>query len=110
MYGKAVTRTYVGRTIAIMPRLPRICQGTNPIPDVSGCKYKNDNGWLASQRYNSMSPQLAWLDILLRSGGRPRKLTEIVLELVDAATMENDETTAKELYIILQQRGVVISL
>ena len=57
-----------------------------------------------------MSPQLAWLDILLRSGGRPRKLTEIVLELIDAATMENDETTAKKLYIILKQRGVVISL
>ena len=45
---------------------------------------------------------MAWLDILLRSGGRPRKLTEIVLQLIDAATME---TTAKELCIILQQHG-----
>ena len=50
-----------------------VCQGTNQIPDVSGCKCRGDNGCFASQRYNnSMSPNCvailvslpkAWLDI-----------------------------------------------
>ena len=58
--------------------------------------------WCHYQRHGSILP--------LQSVGRPRKLTEIVLQLIDAAVMENDETTAKELHIFPQQLGVVISL
>ena len=69
---------------------------------ITPCRQTVWRFWCHYQRHGSILP--------LQSGGRPRKLTEIVLQLIDAAMMENDETTAKELCIILQQHGVVISL
>ena len=69
---------------------------------ITPCRQTVWRFWRHYQRHGSILP--------LQSGGRPRKLTEIVLQLIDAAMMENDETTAKELRIILQQHRVVISL
>ena len=41
-------------------------------------------------------------------GSIPQKRTETVLQLIDAVMMVNDETTAKELKILLQQHGIVV--
>ena len=68
---------------------------------ITPCRQTVWQFWRHYQSHGSILP--------LQSGGRPRKLTEIVLQLIDAAMMENDETTAKELRIILQQHRVVIS-
>ena len=43
-------------------------------------------------------------------GSIPQKRTETVLQLIDAVMMVNDETTAKELKILLQQHGMVVSV
>lgn len=69
---------------------------------ITPCRQTVWRFWGHYQTHGSISP--------LRSSGRPQKLTETVLQLIDAAMMVNDETTAKELRILLQQHGMVVSL
>ena len=49
------------------------------------------------------------IDVLPKSG-RPTKLTDAVLEKIDAAMTLDDETTAKELVSTLQNTGISVSL
>ena len=46
----------------------------------------------------------------LPKSGRPTKLTDVALQKIDAAMMQDDETTAKELVTSLQGAGVSVSL
>lgn len=69
---------------------------------ITPCRQTVWRFWGHYRTHGSISP--------LRSSGRPQKLTETVLQLIDAAMMVNDETTAKELRILLQQHGMVVSL
>ena len=66
--------------------------------DITPCRQTVWRFWGHYQTHGSILP--------LRSSGRPQKLTETVLQLIDAAMMVNNETTAKELRILLQQHGI----
>jgi transposase len=46
----------------------------------------------------------------LPKSGRPTKLTDLALQKIDGAMIEDDETTAKELVTSLQEAGVSMSL
>ena len=43
------------------------------------------------------------------SSGRKSKATANVLEIIDSSMTENDETTAKQLQLVLKQQGIDIS-
>ena len=45
----------------------------------------------------------------LQRSGRPTKLTERVLQAIERAMQDDDETTAAELGLLLQQMGVLVS-
>ena len=107
------TTYVVGRTIA-MPRLSTyarertrslMSQGASvkvtmdalQAVGITPCRQTVWRFWHHYQSHGSISP--------LRSGGRPRKLTEIVLQLIDAAMMENDQQQLQNFALFYSSTG-----
>ena len=85
--------------------------GVRLILDVWGRKCKMTMDTLQGQGITPCRQTVIWFRGHYRMHGSiPQKRTETVLQLIDAVMMVNDETTAKELKILLQQHGMVVSV